>query len=103
MSLSRRDLLKLAGAAGAASVVPGIGRAAAREKKDVIIAVGGQALLYYLPLIIARLNGYFNDEGPDARVVDFPGGSKALPAGVGGSAGVVCGASGHTHFIPPKG
>jgi len=102
MSLSRRDLLKLAGVAGAATVVPGIGRAAA-EKKEVIIAVGGQSLIYYLPLSIAHLNGYFKHEGVNAKVVNFAGGSKALQAVVGGSADVVSGAFEHTIFLQAKG
>lgn len=103
MSLSRRDLLKLAGAAGAASVVPGIALAAKLEKKKVTIAVGGQSLIYYLPLSIAHMNGYFKDEGLDARVVNFAGGSKALQAVVGGSADVVSGAFEHTIFLQAKG
>ncbi|HEU0230067.1 MAG TPA: ABC transporter substrate-binding protein [Burkholderiaceae bacterium] len=103
MSISRRDLLKLAGAAGAATVVPGISRAASAEKKDVIIAVGGQALIYYLPLSIARDLHYFKDEGLNVKVMDFAGGSKALQAVVGGSADVVSGAFEHTIFLQVKG
>src|SRR3546814_16276743 len=80
MAVSRRDLLKLAGAAGAATAVPGLARAQALEKKEVTIAVGGQALIYYLPLSIANIKGYFKDEGLDAKVIDFAGGSKALQA-----------------------
>ena len=63
MSISRRDVLKLAGVAGAASVLPGVARSQSLEKKEITIAVGGQALIYYLPLSIASLNGYFKDEG----------------------------------------
>src|SRR5690606_9090521 len=103
MSVSRRDLLKLAGAAGAATVVPGAARAQALEKKEVLIAVGGQALIYYLPLSIANLNGYFKDEGLNAQIVDFAGGSKALQAVVGGSADVVSGAFEHTINLQSKG
>ena len=32
------------------------------EKKEVHIAVGGKASLYYLPLTIAEQLGYFKDE-----------------------------------------
>src|SRR3546814_2073697 len=84
-------------------LVPGLARAQALEKKEVTIAVGGQALIYYLPLSIARMNGYFKDEGLDAKVVDFAGGSKALQAVVGGSADVVSGAFEHTIFLQAKG
>src|SRR3546814_13100965 len=61
-------------------LVPGLARAQALEKKEVTIAVGGQALIYYLPLSIANIKGYFKDEGLDAKVIDFAGGSKALQA-----------------------
>ncbi len=103
MSISRRDLLKLAGVAGAATVAPGLVRAQEIEKKDVSIAVGGQALIYYLPLSIANINGYFKDEGLDAKIIDFAGGSKALQAVVGGSADVVSGAFEHTISLQSKG
>src|SRR5690606_40478420 len=92
MSINRRDLLKLAGVAGAAGVMPGLARAQNLEKKSVSIAVGGQALIYYLPLSIAAQNGYFKDEGLDVKILDFAGGSRALQAVVGGSADVVSGA-----------
>src|SRR3546814_16790863 len=103
MSISRRELLKLAGVAGAVTIAPGIVRAQELEKKDVAIAVGGQALIYYLPLSIANLNGYFKDEGLNAKVIDFAGGSKALQAVVGGRADVVSGAFEHIINLPPKG
>ncbi len=103
MSISRRDLLKLTGVAGAAAVFPALVRAQGIEKKDVQIAVGGQALIYYLPLSIAEIKGYFKDEGLTAKVIDFAGGSKALQAVVGGSADVVSGAFEHTIVLQSKG
>ncbi|HLV27596.1 MAG TPA: substrate-binding domain-containing protein [Burkholderiaceae bacterium] len=103
MSINRRDLLKLAGVAGAAGVMPGLARAQNLEKKSVSIAVGGQALIYYLPLSIAAQNGYFKDEGLDVKILDFAGGSRALQAVVGGSADVVSGAFEHTISLQSKG
>lgn len=103
MSITRRQMFKLAGAAGAACAMPGLVRAQALEKKDVIIAVGGKALIYYLPLSIADLRGYFKDEGLDVKVVDFAGGSRALQAVVGGSADVVSGAFEHPINLQSKG
>ncbi|MYN13242.1 ABC transporter substrate-binding protein [Pusillimonas sp. TS35] len=103
MSITRRDLLKMAGVAGAATFAPAMAKAQQLEKKDVTIAVGGQALIYYLPLSIAHINGYFKDEGLDAKIVDFAGGSKALQAVVGGSADVVSGAFEHTITLQSKG
>ncbi|MDK7178480.1 ABC transporter substrate-binding protein, partial [Micrococcus luteus] len=66
------------------------------EKKSLTIAVGGQALVYYLPLSIADLKGFFKEEGLDVKIVDFAGGSKALQGVVGGSADVCSGAFEHT-------
>jgi len=103
MTLSRRDLLKLAGAAGSLALAPAVLRAQTLEKKNVTLAVGGQALIYYLPLSIAHQRNYFKDEGLDARIVDFAGGSKALQAVVGGSADVVSGAFEHTISLQSKG
>ena len=106
MSINRRDVLKMAGAAGAVGLLPGVSHAAtAPEKKDLSIAVGGQALIYYLPLSIADANGYFKDEGLNVKILDFAGGSRALQAVVGGSADVVSGASPATEgsgSIPTK-
>lgn len=103
MSISRRDVLKLAGATGALSVAPAFVRASGLEKKAVHIAVGGESLVYYLPLSIANINGYFKDEGLEVKVSNFAGGSKALQAVVGGSADVVSGAYEHTINLQSKG
>ena len=73
------------------------------EKKKITIAVGGKNLFYYLPLTIAERKGYFKDEGLEAEIVDFAGGSKALQAMVGGSADVVSGAYEHTITMQAKG
>jgi NitT/TauT family transport system substrate-binding protein len=102
MSISRRDILKLAGATGALSVAPSFVRASALEKKAIHIAVGGESLVYYLPLTIANINGYFKQEGLEVKVSNFAGGSKALQAVVGGSADVVSGAYEHTINLQSK-
>src|SRR5438046_7987608 len=73
------------------------------EKKDVHVAVGGKASLYYLPLTIAEQLGYFKEEGLSVTISDFSGGSQALRAVVGGSADVVSGAYEHTLNMQPKG
>ncbi|HEX8012929.1 MAG TPA: ABC transporter substrate-binding protein [Casimicrobiaceae bacterium] len=73
------------------------------EKPKVSIAVGGKAAFYYIPLTIAERRGYFKDEGLDPEISDFPGGSKALQAVVGGSADVVSGAWENTIDQQPKG
>ena len=104
MSVTRRDLFKIAGAAGVGAMisVPGFARAAKLEKTGVHIAVGGKALVYYLPLTIAEQLGYFKAEGLDAKISDFAGGSKALEAVVGGSADVCSGAFEHTILLQAK-
>ncbi len=103
MKLTRRHMLKLAGASGLAMSLPSVGRAQELEKKDITIAVGGKALIYYLPLSIAEIKGFFKDEGLNVKVADFAGGSKALQAVVGGSADVVSGAFEHTINLQSKG
>jgi NitT/TauT family transport system substrate-binding protein len=105
MPISRRELLKTAGAAGLAGMLPVAARAQAvkPEKPSLTIAVGGQALIYYLPLSVAHLKGYFKDEGLNVTIADFAGGSKALQAVVGGSADVVSGAFEHTINLQAKG
>ncbi|MDO5680084.1 MAG: ABC transporter substrate-binding protein [Pelistega sp.] len=104
MSFTRRDLIKAAGATGMLSMFPGILRAQTGklEKTDVSIAVGGKALIYYLPLSIAEINGYFKEEGLNVSIADFAGGSKALQAVVGGSADVCSGAYEHTINLQSK-
>ncbi|MGH8705324.1 MAG: ABC transporter substrate-binding protein [Burkholderiales bacterium] len=72
------------------------------EKRDVHIAVGGQAAFYYLPLTIAERLGYFKDEGLNIKISDFAGGAVALRAVVGGSADVVSGAYEHTVSLQAK-
>lgn len=104
MAISRRDLMKIAGVSGLAALAPSFVRAQDRklEKTDVSIAVGGQALVYYLPLSIADINGYFKEEGLNVKIADFAGGSKALQAVVGGSADVCSGAFEHTINLQTK-
>src|ERR1700759_407912 len=77
--------------------------AANLEKPSLRIAVGGKALVAYLPLTIADQRGYFKQEGLDVEISDFQGGNKALEALVGGSADVGCGAYEHTLYMMAKG
>jgi NitT/TauT family transport system substrate-binding protein len=86
-----------------AAALPLLAAAQGLEKKEVNIAVGGKASLYYLPLTIAEQLGYFKQEGLTVNIADFAGGSQALRAVVGGSADVVSGAYEHTLNMQPKG
>lgn len=104
--MQRRDLLARAPALAAMGVLGALAApvgAQGLEKPKVKIAVGGKNLLYYLPLTVAEQLGYFKDEGLDAEIVDFAGGSQALRAVVGGSADVVSGAFEHTVNMQAKG
>ncbi len=101
--MKRRTLLAAGLAGGATLGLSALVRAQAIEKPKVTIAVGGKNLLYYLPLTVAESLGYFKDEGLEAQVVDFAGGSQALRAVVGGSADVVSGAFEHTVNMQAKG
>jgi NitT/TauT family transport system substrate-binding protein len=89
-------------AAGALSLVALQATHAQIEKRDVHIAVGGQASFYYLPLTVAERQGYFKDEGLNVKLSDFAGGAVALRAVVGGSADVVSGAYEHTISLQSK-
>ncbi len=88
-------LVLVACAASAGSAPP--------EKREITIAVGGKAALYYLPLSLAERLGYFKDEGLLVEILDFPGGAKSLQAMVGGSADVVSGGFDHTITMQARG
>jgi NitT/TauT family transport system substrate-binding protein len=103
MPWTRREALKTVGIAGAAAIIPRVARSQGSEKTNIKIASGGKALIYYLPLSIAELRGYFKDEGLTVEVLNFAGGSAAVQAVVGGSADVVAGDFGHTIILQSKG
>ena len=69
----------------------------------VSIAVGGQGQLVYLPVTLAAQLGYYQAEGLDVELHDFPGGSKALEALMGGSVDVVSGFFDHTVQMAAEG
>ena len=62
----------------------------------VTVAVGGQGVLYHLPLALADQLGYFRSEGLDVTVRDFSAGALALQAVQEGVADVCSGAFEHT-------
>ena len=73
------------------------------EKTKIIIAVGGKASLYYLPLTLAEQLGYFKAEGLEVEIKDLVGGSNALQAVQDGAADVVSGAYEHTLNLQNQG
>lgn len=85
-----------AGAAGGGQAAAPGPAAKPPEKSKVVVAVGGQECICYLPLPLGVQLGYFKEEGIDLDVQNFSGGSKALEALLGGSADVVSGYYEHT-------
>ena len=81
----------------------GLALAAAPEKKNVTIAVGGKSLVVYLPLTVAEQLGYFADEGLNVKIEDFKGGSAALKALLGRSADLVVGYFDHIVRLQAQG
>ena len=55
----------------------------------VTIAVGGAGCLCYLPTVLAEQLGEYKKQGVDIELVNFKGGSQALTAVIGGSAGLI--------------
>ena len=81
----------------------GTSHCAPPEKPKVVIAVGGKASLYYLPLTVAEQLGYLTDEGLQVEMADFAGGAKALQAMMGGGADVVSGGFDHVMVMRARG
>jgi NitT/TauT family transport system substrate-binding protein len=78
--------------------------AQAQEKKTVTIAVSGPpAQLYFLPVVLAKQLGYFEQAGVNVELQHFNAGSKALESVVGGSADIVAGAYENTVRMQAKG
>jgi NitT/TauT family transport system substrate-binding protein len=75
----------------------------AHAQQKIAIGVGGKIIIGYAQLTIAERLGYFKDEGLDAEISDFQGGSKAVEALVGGTVDIVVGGYENTVFIQPKG
>ena len=61
----------------------------------VTVAVGGQGVLYHLPLALADALGYFRLEGLDVVVRDYSAGALAWQAVQDGAADVCSGAFEH--------
>jgi NitT/TauT family transport system substrate-binding protein len=78
--------------------------AQAQDKKTVTIAVSGPpAQLYFLPVVLAKQLGYFDQAGVNVELQYFNAGSRALESVVGGSADMVAGAYENTVRMQAKG
>jgi NitT/TauT family transport system substrate-binding protein len=74
------------------------------EKAKVVIAVSGPpAQIYFLPVVLAKTLGYFDQAGVNVELQHFNAGSKALESVLGGSADLVAGAYENTVRMQAKG
>jgi NitT/TauT family transport system substrate-binding protein len=74
------------------------------EKAKVVIAVSGPpAQIYFLPVVLAKTLGYFDQAGVNVELQHFNAGSKALESVLGGSADFVAGAYENTVRMQAKG
>ncbi|OYN98218.1 ABC transporter substrate-binding protein [Enemella evansiae] len=95
----------LAACGAPASAPPGQNGAPAGQGGSgdkIIIGVGGQTLLTYMPTTLAAQLGYYKEEGLDVELQDLQGGSKALTAMIGGSTQVTSGYYEHTIQMQAK-
>ncbi len=74
----------------------------AQARLPVKVAVGGASCLCYLPTVLARQLGYYEEAGLDAELINFKGGSVALTAVLSGSADIVSGYYDHTVNLAAK-
>jgi NitT/TauT family transport system substrate-binding protein len=102
----QKRLMTMAAAAAiaiASAFAPASAQAQDVERSKVTLAVGGRVALYYLPLNIADINGYFKEEGINVEIVDFQGGSRSVQAVVGGSADILAAAFEHSVTMQASG
>ncbi|MFT3814640.1 MAG: ABC transporter substrate-binding protein [Acidovorax sp.] len=97
----RRFAVAAASAAVACAALPAM-RARAQPMR-VTVAVGGQGMLYNLPLLVAQRLGFFEAEGLQVAIHDYPGGSFALQAMQAGAAALCAGAYEHTLRLQARG
>jgi NitT/TauT family transport system substrate-binding protein len=97
-AIRRRQFSTAAALAAASLAVPVRGAQGRLEKARLMIAVGGKASFYHLPLTIAAQLGYFRAEGLDVDIVESGGGGRALQAVTSGEADVVSAA--YLHLVP---
>jgi len=87
-----------------AGALPAQAQDKAQDKKTVTIAVSGPpAQLYFLPVVLAKQLGLFEQAGVNVELQHFNAGSKALESVVGGSADIVAGAYENTVRMQAKG
>ncbi|PJI98038.1 NitT/TauT family transport system substrate-binding protein [Acidovorax sp. 69] len=95
--LTRRAFGSVSALSAAAVFAPALVRAQTDGAMlgRVTVAVGGQGVLYHLPLALADALGYFRTEGLEVVVRDFSAGALAMQAVQDGAADVCSGAFEH--------
>lgn len=88
--------------AASAWAVSAAGTEARLEKIKVTLAVSGKSAFYYLPLTIAEQLGYFDQEGVELEIVEFPSVLKAQQALTSGAVDTVCGSFDHVINLHSK-
>ncbi len=104
--LTRRTALLAAAAplAAAPLALSSLARPAlAQSRARVRFAGGGIALYGYMPFFVCLGRDLFAKHGVEAEVAQFPGGSRAMQAVLGGSSDVACGYYEHTIQMAAKG
>src|ERR1700710_908392 len=99
-NLMTQIVRRLAAAIGVLLLASGI--ACAQDKPKITIAVGGAGCLCYLPTVLAKQLGEYDKVGLDVELINFKGGSQALTAVIGRSAGVVSGYYDHCVNLAAK-
>lgn len=98
------SIARVAAAFAALMMVSTLASAQGTEKKKATIAVSGPpAQIYFLPVVLAKYLGYFDEAGVDVELQHFNAGSRALASVVGGSADIVAGAYENTVRMQAKG
>lgn len=94
--LTRRTALAAATAALAAPAI-------AQSRIKVRFAGGGITIYGYMPFFVAQYQNLFAKHGIEPDIAQFPGGSRAMQAVLGGSSDVACGFYEHTVQMAAKG
>lgn len=95
--LTRRNALLAAAAAPLAR--PALAQTGAKVR----FAGGGITIFGYMPFFVAQYQNLFAKHGIEAEIAQFPGGSRAMQAVLGGSSDVACGFYEHTVQMAAKG
>lgn len=100
--LNRRLFHLSAAVAASVWAVSATSTEARLEKSKATLAVSGKSAFYYLPLTIAEQLGYFEQEGVELDIVEFPSVLKAQQALTSGAVDTVCGAFDHVINLHSK-